>query len=92
MFERGGIWVSRPGWILFSGIAKGCGLKIAPWKDDMSNEDKEKSECERAEEDIKTLQKLAKKLTGNCQTVAKNLLDFKQKYVKDHNCDSFKKK
>ena len=20
MFERGGIWVSRPGWILFSGI------------------------------------------------------------------------
>ncbi len=71
---------------------KGCGLKIAPWKDDMSNEDKEKSECERAEEDIKTLQKLAKKLTGNCQTVAKNLLDFKQKYVKDHNCDSFKKK
>jgi hypothetical protein len=21
MFERGGIWVSRPGWILFSGIA-----------------------------------------------------------------------
>jgi len=23
MFERGGIWVSRPGWILFSGIGQG---------------------------------------------------------------------
>jgi RHS repeat-associated protein len=71
---------------------KGCGLQIAPWKDDMTGADKEKSECERAEEDIKTLKKLVKKLTGNCQDVAKKLLDYKEKYVQSHNCDAFKKK
>ena len=71
---------------------KGCGLRVAPWKDSMTESDREKSECQRAEEDIKTLTTLANKLTGNCQDAAKKLLAYKIQYRIDHNCDSFKKK
>jgi len=71
---------------------KDCLLKVAPWKPGMTQQDKDRAECARYREDIKSLQNILPKLSGACKIVAQNLLNDRTEFYKQHNCGSLLQK